>query len=48
MPIKPERQNPFWPAVPKVRRSPARLIAIVVFVVVVLIVARFAARILLG
>ena len=48
MPIKPERQNPFWPAVPKARRSPTRLIAIVVFIVLVLIAARFAARILLG
>lgn len=48
MPMKPERQNPFWPAVRKPRRGAVRVIAIVFAVGAVLIAARFAARILLG
>jgi hypothetical protein len=48
MPIKPEKPNPFWPMVPKERRALFRLVVIAAIIFLALVVARFAARILLG
>lgn len=48
MPLKPDRQNPFWPAVPKKRTGLGRTVLIVGLVVLALIAIRFGARIVLG
>ncbi len=46
MPMKPERQNPFWPAVPQARRAAPRVITMVVSAALILVVATLVARIL--
>ena len=48
MPMKPENQNPFWPAVPITRRRAPRVIAVIVFAVFVLVAARLVMRIVWG
>lgn len=48
MPMKPDRQNPFWPAVPRARPITRRVLALIAIVVLALVAARLAARILLG
>lgn len=48
MPIKPEKQNPFWPAVPQGRRGPRRWVVIVMVIGLALVALRFVARIVLG
>lgn len=46
--MKPERQNPFWPAVPRPRRGVSRVMAVAAAVLVVLVAVRFLARIFWG
>lgn len=48
MPMKPDRQNPFWPAVPRPRRPAPRLLIGIAVLVIALVAARFALRIILG
>ena len=48
MPMKPEKQNPFWPAPPQARRGTLRVIAMVVVLLFALVAARFLARIFWG
>ncbi|WP_271143486.1 hypothetical protein [Brevundimonas sp. NIBR10] len=45
MPMKPERQNPFWPEVPRARRAAPSLIAVGVIVALFMVAAIILARI---
>jgi len=46
--MKPERQNPFWPAPPRAKRSVPRLIVVTLVLGLLLIAARFVLRIVWG
>jgi hypothetical protein len=48
MPMKPDRQNPFWPAARRPGRARPRLLIGAAALVIALVVARFALRIILG